>query len=205
MRGYAVMANNDTDALFHNAHAALSFCFNFSGQYQRPAMNHAAAPARGLGKGLSGMDGAAQAGIINSELKKLDFLKQAILTARVAPRSMRCECRRLCCSGKMANTDWVRAIDTITDKTKELLNGSHTDYAMRCALVKRVYDDHSTLDQIAERFDVHRNTAGAHYGHIHRWLLGQKATNISPAVEGIETVAWMQIETILRNAKIVGG
>lgn len=87
------------DTLFDNAHGALVFAFNFSGQcYDRPAMNRLATPAAGTGKGLVGLDGAAQAGFILAEVKGMGKLAEAILTARLAPRSMPCHCRSSCCA-----------------------------------------------------------------------------------------------------------
>ena len=82
-------APTEAEPLFINAHSALVFAFNFSGQcYDRPMMNRMAAPSVGTGKGLVGLDGAAQAGMIRGEVKSLGKLAEAILIARFAPHSM---------------------------------------------------------------------------------------------------------------------
>ena len=66
---------------------ALIFAFNASSEnYDRPYMNRVAAPAVGSGRGLGGLDGAAQAGMIRAEVRDLGRMREAILLARFAPR-----------------------------------------------------------------------------------------------------------------------
>lgn len=87
--------------LFESAHGALVFAFNFSGQcYDRPMMNRLASPAVGSGKGLVGLDGAAQAGMIRAEVQTLGKLAEAIIIARIAPRTVPCHCRSARCARK---------------------------------------------------------------------------------------------------------
>ncbi len=60
----------------------------------------------GPGRGLGGGDGAAQAGMIRSEVEQLDRIAQAFLVARFAPASIPCDCGRPCCSGRQSNEEW---------------------------------------------------------------------------------------------------
>ena len=79
------------EILFNSAHGALVFAFNFSGQaYDRPMMNRLATPSVGTGKGLVGLDGAGQSGFIRAEVKAMGKLSEAIIIARIAPRSTPC-------------------------------------------------------------------------------------------------------------------
>lgn len=53
---------------FTRAHAALVFALNFASDcYDRPVMNRLADGPRAAGKGLAGLDGAAQAGMVRAE------------------------------------------------------------------------------------------------------------------------------------------
>lgn len=61
------------EPMFKSAHAALVFALNYSmQQYDRPLINRiAAGHTKESHKGLSGVDGAAQAGMIRAELARL--------------------------------------------------------------------------------------------------------------------------------------
>lgn len=87
------------DIRFSSGHDALIFAFNVSDQaYDRPMMNRLAAPSIGKG-GLAGLEAPAQAGMIRAEVQAMGKLAEAILIARIAPRSMPCHCRSACCAG----------------------------------------------------------------------------------------------------------
>ncbi len=88
--------------LFRTPQDALTFAFNYSMQQQdRPLMDRLAAPAARTGKGLSGMDGAGQAGMICRVIGSLDNrYEEAALIARFAPRTIVCNCKSPCCAGK---------------------------------------------------------------------------------------------------------
>lgn len=162
---------NTDDALFESAHSALVFAFNFSGQcYDRPLMNRLASPAVGTGKGLAGLDGAGQAGMVRAEVATLGKLAEAILMARIAPRWMPCACRAECCSGKKWNKEWVDAISYLSDHVRTTaLAGCATNGIMRREYVIRYFtpkDQRISLEVLADKHDVVRNTVTAHAGKV---------------------------------------
>lgn len=195
--------------LFQNAHGALTFAFNFSGQcYDRPMMNRLASPAIGSGKGLVGLDGAAQAGMIRAEVKAMGKLAEAILIARVAPRMTPCSCRSSCCSGYKPNKEWTDAIAVLADHVRTtvyagcVINGlMRREYLVRYFTRK---DERVSLEALAEKYDIARNTVSAHNAKVATWLGGVPTRKDKPAMLGMEQAAFDAIEDRLRGIGMVG-
>lgn len=197
------------EPLFESAHGALVFAFNFSGQcYDRPMMNRLASPTFGTGKGLVGLDGAAQAGFIRAEVQALGKLAEAILIARLAPRSMPCHCRQSCCSGKKPNKEWTDAIAFIADYVRNTaLAGCTANGMMRREYVVRHFsrkEERIGLDDLAEKHDINRHTVSAHAAKVALLLGGQQAKKDKPAAPGLESAAMNAIEDQLRDIGMVG-
>lgn len=196
--------NGMEERLFDSSHDALRFAFNFSGQqYQASAMNKAMTPAIGSGKGLVGVDGAAQAGMIRAELGSLPELHRNVLTARAAPRELPCECRRPCCNGKRPNPEWAEAIVWLTDRAMQQLSGSFSHYRVRRSILEKIFGVKVDLVQIAEDCGAHRNTVGEQNKRLKLWIegdRGKKGLNSSP---GVEQVAWAAIDIRLKGAGMV--
>lgn len=194
--------------LFSSAHDALTFAFNFSAQqYERPLMNRLAdSPTKVVSKGLSGMDGAGQAGLIFCALERLKPLHQFIVFATYAPRELPCSCRYPCCSGQKRNELWEECMIAIEEAAVTgALSGCVTVRTLRRGLVKMAFGDKSaTLAELAERAGVHENTASNHYSRIRQWLFGRPATRKKEAEHGEHTVARLSIEAILEAGGVVG-
>jgi hypothetical protein len=188
---------NVDDALFASAHSALVFAFNFSEQcYERPVMNKLAAPSVGSGKGLAGLDGAGQAGMVRAEVARLGKLAEAILFARIAPRWMPCACRAECCSGKKMNREWVEAISFLSDHVRNTaLAGCSANGIMRREYVIRHFspkDQRISLEDLADKHDVNRKTTFAHSAKVTKHL------------KAFEAVADAAIDEKLRAVGMVG-
>lgn len=168
------------EPLFKSAHAALVFALNYSMlQYDRPLMNRIgsgdliAGMALGGGKGLAGLDGAGQAGMIRAELERLPPLHQAALVATFARQQIRCECRAACCSGWKVNREWSHAVGELTTvSASAALSGCVSNGRLRSALIQRLLGVKVTLADLAERHGVDEKTAGAHSAKLKRWLFG---------------------------------
>jgi hypothetical protein len=185
------------EALFNNAHAALVFAFNFSSQcYDRPMMNRLAAPSLGSGKGLAGLDGAAQAGMIRAEVRDLGKQAEAILIARVAPRSEVCECLAPCCAGSKPNKEWIAAISLLADHVRNTaLAGCTANGLMRREYVVRYFAPKGarvTFEQLSEKYDIAVNTVSAHSAKVARLFGGTRSGGKSSP--GLEDVAKSAVE-----------
>lgn len=200
-----------TETLFKTPQAALTFAFHYSMQQQgRPLADRLASPAGRTGKGLSGVDGAGQAGMIRREMKELSLLERAALVARFAPRSMPCNCRNACCAGYRINPEWDEAIRALEQGVLRELAGHVSHQRLRRKLVEEVFGVKIVLKDLAEACGVHPNTAAAHRKIIRKWLSGQKAQHgkggieTAHATDGIESAARRKIDTALSLAGIVG-
>lgn len=173
--------------LFASAHSALVFAFNFSGQsYDRPMMNRMADGPKRSGKGLVGLDGAGQAGMIRGEVAVLGKLHEAIVTAYYAPHSMPCDCRKSCCSGSKVNPEWSEAISFITQAAMSHLSGLMSNHRLRRAIVAKNFGEKVSLGDVAAVCGVNRDTASAHNEKISTWLSGYrpKKGNSQQAIVG---------------------
>lgn len=123
----------DGEALFQSTHAALVFAYNFAGQAAPPILYRLGqVQAAVQGKGLSGVDGAAQAGFIRYEVARLGKVEEALIIGRIAPSGFPCSCGRACCSGKTKNFERADAVALLADYVKdEALAGCATDYVTR--------------------------------------------------------------------------
>ena len=196
------------EALFQSAHNALLFAFNFSGQqYERPMMNRMADdPVKAVGLGLSGMDGAAQAGMIFAKLERLPALYQFIVFATYAPRIIPCECRHPCCAGHRPNELWNACIRMIEEAAiTQALTGCISHRVLRRGIVQRAFGDKSiTLTDLAEKAGVSETTAISHNSKVRLWLHGRPAGKGREAISGVKAAALSLIEQILINDGLVG-
>ena len=196
------------EPLFHSAHAALLFALNFSSeQYDRPMMNRMASPTLGSGRGLAGLSGAAQAGMIRSEIKSMGKLAEAILIARLAPRHTLCDCRARCCSGRKPNADWIDAISHLSDHIRTTaLAGCTSNGIMRREYVIRYFsrkDERIGIDSLAEKYEIDRHTVAAHSAKVAMLFGGAPARGDKPAVLGLEAAATNAIDAKLREIGMV--
>ena len=196
-----------TDHLFESAHAALTFAFNFSDQaYDRPLMNRMAAPSRGSGKGLAGLDGAGQAGLVRYQVRTLGQLAEAVLIARFAPPTMPCQCRQPCCSGKRVSREWSEAIAFLADHVGDtalrgcVVNGAmRRDYVVRLFIPKIV---RQSVEELAERHSIHRQSCSDHIRRVAEFFRGRSG-NHGTHHPGIETLALQAIDQTLRDACLI--
>lgn len=163
-----------TEKLFRTPQDALIFAFNYSTQTRdRPAMDRMAAPSPRTGKGLSGNDGAAQAGMIRRELQQLTDIEHAVLVARYAPRSSPCACGRACCCGHTPNPEYQEAIRTLEQAAMSILpSGTIVHYQLRRGLVEKATGIKVEIKALAIKCGVAERTAYAHWELIKHWFLG---------------------------------
>jgi hypothetical protein len=175
------------DPLFRSPHAALVFAYSFVAQPERPLMNRMGQDYSPPGKGLGGLDGAAQAGFIRAEVEQLGKLVEAIIIARFAPHALPCTCRSPCCSGRKSNKEWRVALAVIADRARtNALAGCTSTGIMRLAYVERHFcrkDERINLDKLADRLGMHRNTVQDHARRVHVWLAGTRGKVGIPGME----------------------
>jgi hypothetical protein len=194
--------------LFKSAGAALAFAFNFSmQQYDRPLMNRlASGRLGGDGMGLSGQDGAGQAGMIRAKLAELPYLHQAILVAKNAPPRLPCHCGAPCCVGKQPNFEWQAAVRAVADHAEpEALEGCTIHRGLTLGLLANLFGNKVPVSQLAEEAGVTNNTATNHLSRLRIWLRGEsKGKKGQPARIGAEQRAMAAADAALSDCGMVG-
>jgi hypothetical protein len=185
-----------------SAQSGIRFAVTREGSAARPLQSRMTDASNGA-RDLAALDGAAQARMIMNILGALGPLAVATLVADVAPRTTKCTCPRLCCSGDMANSKWREVVDAIAQAATSITT-TYIGYELRSALVVKLYGGKTSLVEIADAMHLDRNTVGKYHGQIHRWLKGAKAHKEAQAAEGIKINAWRDAETSLRHHGIVG-
>jgi hypothetical protein len=184
-------------ALFKSANAAVKFAVNYSNSVRLPRSDVskiADPPKAGINSGLSGLDGAGQAGMILSMISSLGKLHEACLFARCAPQKISCSCGATCCSKFRPNWCWYEAINCLSLSVKEQLElerkegtrGVQDNPAMRQALVAKFFGERIKIKDLAAACDVTGVTASTHNGKINKIL------------KHAEAEAWHLIEDTFR-------
>ncbi|MBW9102936.1 DNA-binding protein [Paraburkholderia phenoliruptrix] len=168
--------------LFRTPQDALIFAFNYSMQRaDRSLVDRMASPAARTGKGLSGNDGAGQAGMIRRELEQLSDIERAVLVARFAPRSWPCACGRACCSGYEPNPEYQAAISLLTQSAMSVLAGRVVHYQLRRGLVEKAAGLKVEIATLARKCEVNEKTADAHWQIIKLWFQGRSRPKVKPS------------------------
>lgn len=136
------------EPLFRSASDALRFAYLFSGeQYPLTIMAKMMRGICGSGKGLVGIDGAAQAGLILRMVKDLSSQHQAALGARYLERSDR---------------RWADSVLALTQDSLTAVSGVLSHRYVRQAIVMRFFGAKVNFGEVAEKCGVHRNTVSNH-------------------------------------------
>lgn len=157
----------EAEPVFRSAHAALVFALNFShGTLKKSALAQASGGG-GSGRGLGGLDGAAQSGMILAELQQLSALRRSVLIAKYASPSAPCACRSSCCRGWRENPQWSEAINYLTEYVLVAgLTGTVSHFRLRRSLVSRYFGQGATFLTIASSCGVDRHTASGYNKRI---------------------------------------
>lgn len=157
----------EVEPLFLSAHEALIFAFNFADQQyaQSPMARLYRTP--GSGRGLVGVDGAGEAGMIMAEVMRLDQLERDALCVRFT--RVRGECH---CCGHETDLPQVReALGRLEQHAAD-----NTANTSNLSLIRALVRDHFSLSPMgtakvaAEQHQVHRNTVTNHSGNVKRAL-----------------------------------
>lgn len=148
------------EPIFTSAHAALKFAFNFSHGTLKRGVLAQMLGGGGNGRGLAGLDGAAQAGMIQCELGALSEVRRSIVVAKFSPQHEPCSCRSSCCRGWVENRAFGDAIKFISEYILvEGLTGNISHYRLRRSIVLRYFGVRVSFVELATMCGVNRDTA----------------------------------------------
>lgn len=150
------------DPLFSSTHAALSFAFNYSERQSAPSiLGRLSDKPRDIGKGLSGLDGAAQAGMIRREVLQLDALQRAVVVCKFARPKECAHCRSL-----VDSNERIEAIEALTQHVQDTLQGDRPHLILRRWLVRKYFGERIGMAELAKKCGVHQNTASNHFRKV---------------------------------------
>lgn len=118
--------------LFKSTHDALVFAFSYAGQQspKTPMTSLMRTAQIGSGKGLSGLDGAAQAGFILAEVCRLPDDQHNVIVARYDRVTHECKC----CGNEVNSEEREAAIDALSHCVE--LEGVHRK--VRLMIVRKI-------------------------------------------------------------------
>lgn len=163
------------EPLFRSVKGALMFSLNYShGQLKKPFLVQLMGGGRS-GRGLGGLDGAGQAGMIQVELDRLKTtVAKAVLVAKFSNPSTPCACRSVCCRGWRESPEWAEAINWLTGHVLTLgLGTKGRNYRFRRALVSRYFGVKESFIKMSTECGVERDTAAEQYKKISEYLKQQ--------------------------------
>lgn len=187
------------EAVFRDVVHALRYAYSFnSQQYGKSLMARMYGPP-GSGRGLSGIDGAGQAGFILAEVAKLQLVQQAVLFVRYSPSDFPCSCGALCCSKRRPNREWTVTIEWLAEHTAVLFSGCLSNVRLRRVLVRDVLlGEKMDYTALGKQFGVDRHTVAKHALCIKTALIGTRHQ------KGEFDRAFERADELLREAGIVG-
>ncbi|MFC7515083.1 hypothetical protein ACFQUU_08715 [Herbaspirillum sp. GCM10030257] len=155
-----------TDALFKSHNEALTFAFRFSDEQYAisPTAKMMKTGIVGSGRGLVSLDGAAQVGLILSNVRRLTPIQQACIVGRYSRRFTECQCKKICCSGSTILDEYRNAILLLDEAVALVALSGFTHRQMRHAIIRNYFEpkkgaDRLSIGQAADRLKVARRTA----------------------------------------------
>lgn len=114
-------------------------------------------PAPGDYAGIGvGLDGAAQAGMVQAAVRELPRYVREAIQARYMPRGVKCRCGARCCKGWVDNRDRAEALGMLAEHgVSAALSGCVTIYRARRECVERFFGKSVNLGKLAD--SIHRD------------------------------------------------
>ena len=151
-------------AVFETTRSAMVFAFNFSmEQYGMAPLAKMASRSQASGKGLVGLDGAGQAGMVLAQIERLSPSERAACVARFHPRSEACPC----CGGEKPTAIWREAIEHLASAC---IPAGVSNVRCRRELVAKHFGVKVQFADLAERYALPRNAIGEQYRALTRRL-----------------------------------
>ena len=146
------------EAVFDSTRSAIVFAFGFSTeQYGQGVLGKLAGRQLGSGKGLVGMDGAGQAGMVLAAIWRLNDVERAVTVARFAVRTEPCPC----CGGQRKSQLWREAIERLADWC---IPPGVSNVRCRRDLVGRYFGAAGCeFARLADKYGINRKTAADQY------------------------------------------
>lgn len=146
-------------ALFRSTHDALRFAFKCDYELiGRSLMSRMADGPTRTGRGLGGLDGAAQAGMIAAAIGELPPLQRALLEGRFCPKTFPCECGLRCCRRWYYNPRYKHAFELVTELVGTVVPLTRPYYRLREGVIQKHFGETIRVVQIGEEYGIADST-----------------------------------------------
>jgi hypothetical protein len=181
------------EGIFRSAREALVFALNYQcDQYATSAVARLAREGTiGSGRGLVGLDGAAQAGMVKSRLKTMSDQSVAALIARCMSHQVKCDGSDTANAQMKDSAAWLAAIDEVRRFIETTQAHAVVLDVVAVAAIRKFFGERKTVQEIADHAGMHRVTAN-------RQILIIKAE-----LERLEVEAWAELDSSLRAAGMI--
>jgi len=151
--------------VFDSTRSAIVFAFNFStAQYGEGVLGRLASRHAASGKGLVGMDGAGQAGMVLAAIWRLNDIERSAIVARFSVRTEPCPC----CGGQRKSDLWRESIERLADRC---VPAGVSNIRCRRELVARYFGAPGCeFARLADKYGINRKTIADQYRVMASWL-----------------------------------
>lgn len=158
--------------ILKTAKEAMVFALNYSDQQYAlsPMAMFLKQDRGGSGRGLKGLDGAGQAGMVWAEITQLNYFQALALIARCTQHRLRCTCGTPCCCGWRPNELWRQATSQLCDHALSAVAGHLSNRRLRLASTEKVFGAKVTLDEVSDYVGVSKSTAARQHAKIKDFL-----------------------------------
>lgn len=181
------------NGIFRSAQEAITFACNYSSQQyaMSPMAKLLQGPSRGSGRGLVGLDGAGQAGMVFAELQKIDYWQLAALVTGKLARSERCECRRSCCRGWKLNPLFEEAVSQLADYVALTLTPVPPVKEFRVAVIMKHFGEKVHILDRAESLGIKKASANLHATAIRKAIKELEKNGLTAFSERLDEVGML--------------
>ncbi|RAR51672.1 hypothetical protein C7401_13632 [Paraburkholderia unamae] len=182
------------EGIFKSAEEAVTFACNYSSQqYAMSAMGKILQRgAQGSGRGLVGLDGAGQAGMVFAELERIDYWQLAVLVTGKLSRRERCDCTRSCCRGWKPNPVFEEAVSQLADHVARVHPVVLPVRSFRVAVIKKYFGEKdSDPMEVAKGEGMSKRTAERYVGLIREFIRNLEKDGITQLAERLDNIGML--------------
>lgn len=181
-------------SLFRSVYDALRFAYNFNGDNTVSAL--LVVPPAGNGKGLGGLDGAAEAGNIKRIVRSCGIKAEMLIVARFSPPTI----RRVINKGVYLSLAWKTAIRHISRLIDHDCFHGRGGEEYQFQVVAKVFNfNKNSIEDISKSAGIPRSTAYEHFRLAKKLIVGFRTGK-----KGMLQVAIEEVDGKLCAAGIVG-
>ncbi|KVE50406.1 hypothetical protein [Burkholderia vietnamiensis] len=185
------------EGIFKSPQEAIVFACNYSDQQYAlsPMAKILQRGAYGSGRGLIGLDGAGQAGMVFAELHRLDYWQFVALVSSKIKRSEQCTCGFACCRGWKITKQFDEAVSQLADHVGEALMPVPPVKEFRRAVIMKYFGEKENVTIVAENLGIPPRTAERHAAAIRRYIKDLERNGLTKLSERLDEIGMLISET----------